>query len=106
MSAITRTGARPIVLTHATRVADPPRPQDADWLWRARVNMPRATPSVIGQFNGATNQAIRAWAARRRVVLIDLATDMNGREELFGDLIHFNDSGAAFVARAVADAIH
>jgi lysophospholipase L1-like esterase len=103
---IAHSGARPIVLTHASRVAEPPRPQDADWLWRARVHMPRASPGVIGRFNTATNEAIRAWAVHRGVTLVDIAADMNGREDLFGDLIHFNDAGAAFVARALAKSIY
>jgi len=103
--AIATNGARPVVLTHASRVPDPPRPEDEDWLSRARVNVPRAMPHVIGQFETLTNEAIRDWGARSGVQIVDVERALRGRSELFGDLIHFNDDGAGAIARLIADAI-
>lgn len=100
--AIERSGARLVVLTHAMRVADPARAQDLDWLSRARVNTPRALPEVLNRFQTVTNEAIRTWGRQNGVPIVDVAAELNGREELFGDLIHFNDSGADLVAAAVA----
>jgi hypothetical protein len=103
VAAVRQDGARPIVMTHGSRVLDPPRPQDLDWLERARVNTPRAEARVIAQFETLVNAKIIDWARREQVEVIDLRAVIGGREELFGDLIHFNDAGAAVVSAAIAD---
>jgi hypothetical protein len=101
VAAIRRDGAQPIVMTHASRFTDPPRPQDMDWLERARVHTPRARASVIAQFETLVNARIKEWADANGVEVIDLRSAVGGREELFGDLIHFNDAGAAEVASVI-----
>lgn len=102
VDAIRADGARPIVMTHASRVTDPPRPGDLDWLERARVNTPRASALVIAQFETLVNRQLLEWARHTGVEVIDLRSAVGGREHLFSDLIHFNDAGAEAVSATIA----
>jgi hypothetical protein len=67
------------------------------------VNIPRAPAHVIAQFETLVNAKMLAWAAARNVETIDLHSAIGGRDELFGDLIHFNDNGADAVSALIAN---
>jgi lysophospholipase L1-like esterase len=94
-------GATVVLVTHATRVSDPPTSDDQEYLWRARVNTPRAAPEVIAAFESATNASMRAWASEHGVELVDAASILSGKKLLFADLVHFTDAGAHEMALAL-----
>jgi hypothetical protein len=103
--AVRATGARPVLLTHAVRAASPMRPEDREDVREFRLFARRATEEGIVAFEDAANAGVRRLAAARDVPLIDVAAAMNGRREWFGDLVHFNDAGAAETARLLAEAL-
>jgi lysophospholipase L1-like esterase len=58
---------------------------------------------VLLDFETATGRALIELASRRGWTVLDAASAMNGRSEWFAeDLIHFNEAGAAEMARIVA----
>jgi len=106
VTAVAGTGARPILLTHAVGFAWPPRPEQEDALLSFHRLSPRAPGPVLMGFERAAAYATRDLARSRGVVLVDAAQAIGGRAEWFGpDLIHFNDAGAAEMARLLSVAI-
>ena len=103
--AIRRRGAVPVVITYAMSATSPPRPEDRVDLSSMRYDFLRASPEIIAAFEVRGNEALREVASLEAVPLIDAARELSGRHELFGDLVHFNDAGAAQMARLLADAI-
>lgn len=106
VDAVSRVGTIPIVVTHASRIGTRP-PSSTDWrmIQAARVNTPRATPQGIIAFEHSVNDAVRRWCRQRRVHLVDADQALSGHAELFADLIHFNDQGAAKMADLLVPAI-
>jgi lysophospholipase L1-like esterase len=100
---IEQSGARPVLLTHAIRAANPPRPEDHWDLFGMRVHLPRASEEVMVAFEEEVAQRVRALASQRGWPLVDVAARMNGRREWFADLVHFNDEGAGVIAGLVAE---
>ncbi len=105
VTAIRAAGATPVLLTHATRFTVPPDPADADLLNSWRQFLPRATTHAILAFEEATAQATRELAARRGVLVVDVARAMSGHREWFGDFAHFTDQGAGVMAGVIADSL-
>ena len=101
MACIRDSGATVVLVTHAMRVSDPPTSDDQEYLWRARVNTPRAAPEVIAAFESAANASMRAWASEHGVELVDAASILSGKKLLFADLVHFTDAGAHEMALAL-----
>ena len=64
---------------------------NADMLWPAAMD--------------ALNDKTRAFAVQNRSDLIDLALDMDGREDLFYDGLHANVAGCALIADKMAQAL-
>lgn len=102
-ASIRKSGAEPIVLTHAVRVTFPPRSEDFKDLQDMRTNVPRASLEVLWTFEQETARAVRDFGREQNVRVIDAAAVLNGRRAWFIDLVHFNDDGAAALARLLAD---
>lgn len=102
---IRESGATPVILVHAVRVANPPRPEDAEDLIAVRTFTPRAPPEVFAAFEYEAAERTRATADRLGVRRVDLAAALNGKRDLFLDAIHFTPEAAARVARMILDAV-
>jgi hypothetical protein len=101
---VSATGARPVVVTHANGFHIPPEPDERDALEATNAFTPRATSSVLLEFERAAARALIESFARHGIVGIDAAERMYGRREWFGgDLVHFSDEGAGVLAALVAD---
>jgi hypothetical protein len=98
---IRRDGARVVLLTYATRHANPPRPEDWADLHGGRASL-RATEEVIAEFERAAAAREIALGAELGIEVVDVGEVMNGRREYFADPVHFNDDGAAVIASLVA----
>jgi len=103
---ISATSARVILLTHATGFQFPPSQVDEDELNAWRVFVPKASASLLLQFERRTAEVTKEIAADQGATAVDIASTLDGHPEYFaGDYIHFNDRGAGEVARALAAAI-
>lgn len=100
---IRETGARPVVLVHAVRVANPPREEDRDDLLGVRRFTPRATPEIFTAFEYAAAARTRSIARRLGVSCVDLAAHISGSRDLFIDVVHFTPDGASLVSRLIMD---
>jgi len=103
---ILESGAKPVLLTHATGFQNPPITGDSDnlnaWLQRA----PRASPAIMLEFERQAADATRRLALERGAILVDAAQAMDAKRALFAsDSLHFNDTGAGVIARLIADRI-
>lgn len=98
---IRASGARPIILVHAVRVANPPREEDRDDLLGIRAFTPRATPEIFAAFEYAAAARTRSIATRLGVGCVDLALGLSGNRDLFIDTVHFNPDGASLVSRLI-----
>jgi hypothetical protein len=98
-------GAEPVLVTHAHSASSPPGPADQARLRTMRMFFPRATPETMVAFEDQANRAILDLARRENVAVIDAASVLNGHREWFADLVHFNDQGAAVMARTLADGL-
>ncbi|HEU4654402.1 MAG TPA: hypothetical protein VFS47_10465 [Steroidobacteraceae bacterium] len=98
---IRASGAEPVLLTHAVRVASPPREEDLNDLYAMRVYVPRATEATLAGFEYAAAERTREVAAATNVPLVDVAQQLSGRRELFIDLVHFTNEGHAKVAQLI-----
>jgi hypothetical protein len=99
-------GARVILLTHATAFGSGIEPDELSQItaWRQLVGRP--TGEVLVHFEVEARRATLRVAARSDAQVVDLASAIDGRKDLFAsDGLHFNDAGAARVAALVADAI-
>lgn len=105
IDAIRASGAEPVLMTHAVRVASPPRETDYDDLFAMRVYVPRASEQIIAEFEYAAADRMRQVAARSHVQLVDVAKSMSGRRDRFIDLVHFTSQGHAEVAKLIHEKI-
>jgi hypothetical protein len=103
VTAIRAHHAEPVLITHAMRFTNPPRPEDGALLDAWRQFTPRATTSTLLAFEAAAAGAVRELGARRDVQVIDAARVMNGQSAWFADFVHFTDSGATVMATLIAD---
>jgi hypothetical protein len=104
--AVAATGATPIFVTHANGFHQPPSTGEQDALRALNVFSPRAEAHVLLEFETATARELVKMGARHGWTVVDAAATMDGRSEWFAeDLIHFNEAGAAEMARLVARGI-
>jgi hypothetical protein len=101
--AISSSGGKPILLTHAVRSAATLRPEDRDDLEAVRPFVPRATPETLLAFEQEANRRIVRLSIDAGIPVIDVAGTLSGRREWFVDLVHFSDQGAEVVARLLRD---
>jgi hypothetical protein len=102
VSTVQQSGATVVLVTHAFRCQSPPTAADLDLLHRTRVFSPRTTAMAIHEFHGDVNRAIVRVAQARNVGLVDADAALSGRPQYFGDLIHFNGTGASVMADTLA----
>jgi hypothetical protein len=102
-------GIEPVLLTFASR-----QPADDDPDWRSKLEhveaLPRQdvfTPAGVFRAIKAYNEAMRRIAARRHVVVVDLANTYPREERYFleHDFAHRTDAGLEVFARMVAEAL-
>jgi hypothetical protein len=99
---IRRSGAEPVLVTHAVSASMPLLPGDAVRTEAMRVWMPRATSSVIGEFPYRANDVIRQFGLQEGVRVIDAAATLSGRSELFVDFVHFSEAGRKLMGQLLA----
>lgn len=102
VSSILSHGAVPIVTAYPMRFGATLLPEDSDMMNDWLEYCPRATPEVLHGFVLAAADEVRHLARERGVALVDLAGEMNGRREWFGDHVHYTDSGAGVLAGQLA----
>ncbi len=102
---ISKSGARPVLLTHACRFSanaiDGDRYQLISW----RKFYPRASEKCLIDMEDAANNIIREIGATYQVPVIDLDKSVPKGAENFADFAHFTDAGARIVAAKLADAL-
>ena len=98
-------GATPLLVTHAVQSQTPPTPADVIALQSFLIHTPRATSPLILEFEAAAREEMLAFAAAKKLPLVDLAQALNGNHEAFGDMVHFTDTGATIAARLISTAI-
>jgi lysophospholipase L1-like esterase len=103
--AIQADGVEVVLMTHAIRTTSLSKAVDIEEVKSAREHVPRATPQTILAFEEAAAQAIRTLGRQLRIPIVDAASVMNGKRNWFGDLVHFNEAGAAVLARLVSQQI-
>jgi hypothetical protein len=101
VGSIRKSGAEPVLLTHAVKAANPPRPEDAQDLRDMRIFFPQAAGDTLVAFEDAAAQAVRDLGRKHQLTVIDVAAAMNGHREWFADLVHFTEPGAAVIADAL-----
>lgn len=100
LTAAKQTGARVALVTHANAF----HKQDSlneSLLQSWQKFYPRATGTVLIDFDAAANDTLRKLAREYQVTLIDVAELVAGNPADFADFSHFTDSGAAKVADAL-----
>lgn len=99
---IRASGARVVLGTHAIRVAGQPRAEDHEDLFAMRTFTPRATESALAAFPYLVNDALREYASRESLPLVDAARELSSRRENFVDLVHFSPVGTERMSQLVA----
>ncbi len=102
---IRASGATPVLITHAIRVKNPPRPEDQADLFALRTYVPRAPADVMAAFEYAAAQRLRDLSRRLGVRHVDAAGQLSGRRELFIDAVHFSPDGNTAMAVLIRDAM-
>lgn len=89
-------GAVPILATQGTLVT-----ADASAEARERIgyHYQLLTHEALAAAVEEANRIVRAVAAEKAVPLLDVAAEINGREDLFQDHVHTNAAGSAEIAR-------
>lgn len=101
--AVARSGAIPVLITHAFQTPSPPAAQDLAALEYFRIFLPRAQPAAIPAFVAAARQSVIGLGQRRGWRVIDAAGALSGHRELFADPVHFNDVGSRRIAGLISD---
>jgi lysophospholipase L1-like esterase len=94
-------GAEPVLITHAIRAANPPRPDDYNELLNMRLYVPRASAAVLTAFEYQAAERTRQLGAAEHVRVIDAAAAFSGRRELFIDLVHYSPQGESQFAELI-----
>ena len=105
VTSVRNCGAQPILLTHSIETCSPPTKHDLQVLESFLVNIPRATPEVILQYEAEVRQRLLNYGKEHGIPVIDLAEKLNGKSSAFGDLVHFSDEGAEVVAKSISEEI-
>ena len=103
IDAVRASGAEPVLMTHAVRVTQPPRPEDIDDLTAMRVYVPRASEKILDDFEYAAAEDIRNLGQETGTRVIDVARLMSGRRDQFIDLVHFAPAGHLQVAELIVN---
>ena len=98
-------GARPVLLTHASRFSEHPTGLDRQQLIALRVFYPRASTDIIYQFERAMNDEIVSTARHNNVIAIDIDKEVGKAPGYFADFSHFTDSGSLTMAKVLSSAI-
>jgi lysophospholipase L1-like esterase len=102
IDSIQTSGARVVLLTHAERAGWPIGSRDIPDLWAMRGFLPHSSLNELVEFDRVGNTIISEIGRQRRIQVVDTAAELNGHFDSFGDLVHFNDKGAAAVAGLIA----
>ena len=105
VDSIRQSGSVPVLVTHAISAQSPPRAEDQLRLQDMRADFCRPTIEVMAEFEKRANALVRDIARREGVPFIDAAAELGGQSQLYGDLVHFNDAGAARLARLLAEGV-
>jgi lysophospholipase L1-like esterase len=103
--AVERTGSRPVLVTQAFMTPLELSATDRAQLEYFRIFFPRALPEVFPAFSAEARNAVNALGKRRGWAVIDVASELSGKRELFADPVHFTDTGSQRVAKLLADAV-
>jgi hypothetical protein len=98
-------GAQPILVTHPIRAGATIDASDRILLDGLRTFVPRARRDVIVAFDSAAAEVVREVGRRTHTPVCELRDVMNGKHQLFDDVVHFSDQGAGVVAGAAANVI-
>src|SRR5262249_51921050 len=108
---IGKSGARPVLVTHAMKATDPPEARHARDLDAMRVFFLRAEPGTMTKMERLAAQAVRELGAAKGIAVLDAARLFEEKTrqrksgdgtEYFADLTHFTDAGAALMAELLA----
>ncbi len=106
VQSVQRSGARIVLLTHATGFGSPPKAAEQDALTAWLQFCPRASAEILLQFEAVAATSTKHVASQETASVVDVASKMNGHGEWFAeDYLHFNDAGAGVIAGLVADYI-
>jgi hypothetical protein len=105
LSEIRRSGAEPVLVTHAVSASRPAVPEDDAFTGAMRVFMPRATAGVIAEFPYQANDVIREVGRETSVPVIDAAAQLAGRREYFVDLVHLGEAGREEMGELLAGSL-
>jgi hypothetical protein len=99
---VRRSGAEPVLVTHAVSASRPPVTADDAHTESMRVWMPRATKTVIAEFPYRSNEVIRDVGRQEGVSVIDAAAELAGQRKYFVDLVHLSASGREAMGKLLA----
>ncbi|HMF77942.1 MAG TPA: hypothetical protein VK604_19965 [Bryobacteraceae bacterium] len=91
-----------VLVTHATRFGKRVLPEERPMLVAWRRFAPTLNDPGFLDMENRLNNVIRMEAAARRLILVDAAENVSGREN-FADFAHFTDRGANVMAKLIAD---
>jgi lysophospholipase L1-like esterase len=103
VSLVETSGARMVLVTHATLFGDEVRPEDQPMLRAWRIFYPTLAETGFLDMERRLNHVMRSVAETRRVVFVDAARELPPGHESFVEFVHFTDKGAVTLARLVAD---
>jgi lysophospholipase L1-like esterase len=101
-AAVEKSGAKPILITHAFKALSPSSRPDAAELDAYRIFFPRAEPAVLPAFDEAARQATVTLGKVRGWPVIDAAAELSPKRSYFADPVHFNDAGSQAFAALLA----
>lgn len=102
---VRRSGAVPVLVTHATWFAGQPEALARPMLTAWRKAYPDLAEGGFLDLERRANRALSALAAQEAVPLVDAAHLIPGGSGDFADYVHFTDAGAARMAAAIAPVI-
>lgn len=102
---VLKSGAKPVLMTHANRFAQKTTASDKYLMTSWRKFYPRATEECLVQNESEANNIIREVGLIYNVPIIDLEKIVPKDSKYFADYAHFNDKGANYVAVEVSNAI-
>lgn len=100
-------GIECVFVTQPTLWSDPMPPEHERWIWSKPIGRSGRALSAADLARGmaAYNDAMRAYCAEAGVACVDLDAACPKNLSIFYDDEHFNESGARFVADALAEAL-
>jgi hypothetical protein len=105
LKTIQDSGAEAVLMTHAIRATNPPRPEDFGDLRAMRVYVPRPTEAGLADFEYAAADRIREIGRATGTRVIDIAAPMSGHRKWFIDLVHFTPEGHERIADMIVAAM-